>query len=66
MPQKKFMEKTLLLYDKGTKPSQLKVTSQNFSKAENKLIATDQDKQTDTNIQNFGICSITKVDVILP
>ena len=49
MPQK-LTETALLLCDKGTKPSQLKVTSQTFSKAEGKLIATEQDKQTEGNI----------------
>lgn len=59
MPQK-LTEKAVLLCDKGAKPSQLKVTSQTFSKAENKLIATDQDKQAETNIPSFGVCTITK------
>ena len=59
MPQK-LTENALLLCDKGAKPSQLKVTSQTFSKAEDKLIATEQDKQPETNIANFGVCAITK------
>jgi Domain of unknown function (DUF4280) len=59
MPQK-LTEKAILLCDKGAKPSQLKVTSQTFSKAENKLIATEQDKQAETNIPNFGICTVTR------
>jgi len=59
MPQK-LTDKATLFCDKGEKPSQLKVTSQTFSKAENKLIATEQDKQTETNIPNFGTCIITR------
>jgi len=59
MPQK-LTEKAILLCDKGAKPSQLKVTSQTFSKAENKLIATEQDKQPETNIPNFGFCTVTR------
>ena len=58
MPQK-LTETALLLCDKGAKPSQLKVTSQTFSKANGKLIATEQDKQAETNIPNFGVCAIT-------
>ncbi|KMQ69043.1 hypothetical protein ACM39_07155 [Chryseobacterium sp. FH2] len=58
MPQK-LTEKALLLCDKGAKPSQLKVTSQTFSKADEKLIATEQDKQAETNIPNFGACAVT-------
>lgn len=56
----KITEQAILLCDKGAKPSQLKVSSQNFSFAEDKLIATEEDKQAETNIPNFGICSITK------
>lgn len=59
MPHK-LTEKAILFCDKGAKPSQLKVTSQTFSKAENKLIATEQDKQPEINIQSFGTCTITK------
>ncbi|MCY0977041.1 DUF4280 domain-containing protein [Chryseobacterium wangxinyae] len=59
MPQK-LTEKALLLCDKGAKLSQLKVTSQTFSKAEDKLVATEQDKRAETNIPNFGVCAITK------
>ena len=59
MPQK-LTEKALLIYDKGSKPSQLKVTSQTFSKAENKLIATEQDRQPEINIPSFGFCVVTK------
>lgn len=60
MPHK-LTEKALLLCDKGSKPSQLKVTSQTFSKAEDKLIATEQDKQPEINIPSFGVCAVTKI-----
>ena len=59
MPQK-LTETALLLCNKGAIPSQLKVTSQTFSKAEDKLVATEQDKQPETNIPSFGVCTITK------
>lgn len=58
MPQK-LTEQALLLCDKGAKPSQLKVTSQTFCKAEDKLIATEEDKQAETNIPAFGVCTVT-------
>jgi hypothetical protein len=59
MPQK-ITEEAIILCDKGVKPSQLKVTSQTFSKVEGKLIATEQDKQPEINIPSFGVCAITK------
>ena len=59
MPQK-LTEKAMLFCDKGAKPGQLKVTSQMFSKAEDKLVATEQDKQPETNIPSFGVCAVTK------
>ena len=59
MPQK-ITETALLLCDKGAKTSQLKVTSQNFSKANNKLVATENDKNAEINIPNFGICTVTR------
>lgn len=59
MPQK-LTEQAILLCDKGAKPSQLKVTSQDYCKADNKLVATEQDKQAESNIPNFGMCAITK------
>jgi hypothetical protein len=58
MPQK-LTEKATLLCDKGVAPSQLKVTSQTFVKAEDKLVATEHDKQPETNIPNFGACTVT-------
>ena len=59
MPQK-ITESANLHCDKGTTTSQLKVTSQNFCKANDKLIATEQDKEGEVNVPNFGKCSITK------
>jgi hypothetical protein len=53
-------ETALLQCDKGAITTKLAVTSQNFSLAESKLIATEQDKQANVNIQSFSICSITK------
>ncbi|RVU89850.1 DUF4280 domain-containing protein [Flavobacterium columnare] len=58
MPQK-LTENGLLVCNKGTKPSQLKVTSQTFSRVEGKLIATEEDKHPETNILSFGVCTIT-------
>lgn len=59
MPEK-LTEKAILLCNKGAKPSKLIVTSQNFCMIENKLIATEKDKEAESNIQNFGSCAITK------
>lgn len=58
----KITEQAKLTCDKGTAPAQLKVTSQNFCKADNKLIATEMDKQANINIPAFGSCSITQKD----
>lgn len=58
----KITEQAKLICDKGTAPAQLKVTSQNFCKADNKLIATEMDKQANTNIPAFGSCSIMQKD----
>jgi hypothetical protein len=59
MPQK-ITETALLQCDKGSTSSQLKVTSQNFCKADNKLLATEEDKKANKNIMPFGVCSITQ------
>lgn len=59
MPQK-ITEKAILVCDKGAKPSELKVTSQDFGTADGKLIATEKDKQVETNIPNFSACSVTR------
>ena len=55
MPQK-VTQSAQLQCDKGTKLSELKVTSQNFSSVENKLIATEQDAKPNENIMPFGNC----------
>ncbi|MEF9478730.1 DUF4280 domain-containing protein [Chryseobacterium sp. 1B4] len=54
-------ENASLSCDKGVAPSQLKVTSNVFYKADNKLIATEQDKMAAVNISTFGICSVTRI-----
>lgn len=54
-------EKASLSCDKGAAPSTLKVTSNCFYQADGKLIATEEDKQTEINIGSFGICSVTKI-----
>jgi hypothetical protein len=63
MPQK-LTEKAMLVCDKGTAPSTLSVTSQTFSKANDLLIATEQDKQAMVNIASFGVCAITKATCV--
>jgi hypothetical protein len=59
MPEK-LTEQATLICDKGTAPAQLKVTSQTFSYANDKLVATEQDKATNINIASFGVCAITR------
>jgi Domain of unknown function (DUF4280) len=59
MPQK-LTENAILICDKGAIPSLLKVTSHSFCKADGKLVATEQDKQAESNIPSFGVCMITK------
>jgi hypothetical protein len=56
----KLTEQATLICDKGTAPTQLKVTSQQFVMAENKLVATELDKQAIVNIPPMGACTITK------
>lgn len=58
MPNK-LTQDAILFCNKGAKTSILKVTSQNFCRAANKLVATEKDKQPEINIPNFGSCSIT-------
>ncbi|WP_454989799.1 PAAR-like protein [Capnocytophaga sputigena] len=53
------IETTKLKCNKGSLVTELKVTSQNFSTANGKLLATEQDKKPNENIFPFGICSIT-------
>jgi hypothetical protein len=57
MPQK-ITDTAQLSCNQGTVPSNLSVTSQNFSTAEGKHIATEQDKQANTNIKPFGQCKL--------
>lgn len=59
MPQK-ITETATLSCDKGTTVSKLAVTSQNFCMAENKLIATENDKEAEVNIPAFGACKVTR------
>ncbi len=63
MPQK-LTEKAMLVCDKGAAPGMLSVTSQTFSKANDLLIATEQDKQAMVNIPSFGVCAITKATCV--
>lgn len=56
----KITEGALVQCDKGVKPSKLKVSSQDFCQAEGKLIATEEDKQAEVNVPNFGICTVTR------
>lgn len=51
---------TQLKCDKGTSPTPLTVTSQSFMKIEGKLQATEEDKQPNTNIKPFGVCSVLR------
>jgi len=51
-------ETAVLECTEGTATSILSVTSQNFSRAENKLIATEQDKEAYTNIKPFRKCRL--------
>ncbi|SHL93462.1 protein of unknown function [Chryseobacterium carnipullorum] len=57
MPQK-ITDTAQLSCNQGTAPSKLIVTSQNFSTAEGKHIATEQDKQANTNIKPLGQCKL--------
>ena len=59
MPQH-ITDTTQLKCDKGTTPAPIAVTSQSFMHIEGKLQATEDDKQPNTNIKPFGMCSITK------
>ncbi len=59
MPQH-ITDTTQLKCDKGASPTPLTVTSQSFMKIEGKLQATEEDKQPNTNIKPFGICSVLR------
>lgn len=54
------IDTTQLKCDKGASPTPLTVTSQSFMKIEGKLQATEEDKQPNTNIKPFGVCSILR------
>lgn len=51
---------TQLKCDKGSSSTSLTVTSQSFMKIEEKLQATEEDKQPNTNIKPFGMCSVLR------
>ncbi|MGH1516437.1 DUF4280 domain-containing protein [Chryseobacterium sp. JK1] len=59
MPQH-ITDTTQLKCDKGASPTPLTVTSQSFMKIEGKLQATEEDKQPNTNIKPFGMCSVLR------
>lgn len=49
-----------LVCNTGSAASELQVTSQDFSYCNDKLIATEADKEGQTNIPSFGFCKITR------
>lgn len=51
---------TQLKCDKGTSPTPLTVTSQSFMNIDGKLQATEEDRQPNTNIKPFGMCSVLR------
>ncbi|MBV8326546.1 DUF4280 domain-containing protein [Chryseobacterium sp.] len=51
---------TQLKCDKGSTPTPLTVTSQSFMSIDGKLQATEEDRQPNTNIKPFGICSVLR------
>ncbi|WET48452.1 DUF4280 domain-containing protein [Chryseobacterium indologenes] len=57
MPQK-IADSAQLSCSQGTAPSNLSVTSQNFSTVEGKNIATESDKKANVNIKPFGQCKL--------
>lgn len=59
MPQH-ITDTTQLKCDKGTAMTPITVTSQSFMKIEGKLQATEEDKQPNTNIKPFGVCSVLR------
>lgn len=59
MPQH-ITDTTQLKCDKGTSPTPLTVTSQSFMSIDGKLQATEEDKQPNTNIKPFGMCSVLR------
>lgn len=59
MPQY-ITDTTQLKCDKGASPTPLTVTSQSFMKIDGRLQATEEDKQPNTNIKPFGVCSVLR------
>ncbi|MCQ9637338.1 DUF4280 domain-containing protein [Chryseobacterium sp. WG23] len=59
MPQH-ITDTTQLKCDKGTAMTPITVTSQSFMSIDGKLQATEEDKQPDTNIKPFGMCSVLR------
>ncbi|MDR2234822.1 MAG: DUF4280 domain-containing protein [Chryseobacterium sp.] len=59
MPQH-ITDTTQLQCDKGSTSASITVTSQSFMRIEDKLQATEEDKQPNTNIRPFGACSILR------
>lgn len=57
MPQK-VTDTAQLSCNQGMTLSNLSVTSQDFSTAEGKYIATEEDKQANVNIKPFGQCKL--------
>ena len=57
MPQE-ITETAKLQCDQGTVTTILKVTSQQFAKINNKLQATEEDKQANVSIMPFGQCKL--------
>ncbi|MDN3695146.1 DUF4280 domain-containing protein [Chryseobacterium tructae] len=51
---------TQLKCDKGASSTPLTVTSQSFMNIDGKLQATEEDKQPNTNIKPFGLCSVLR------
>jgi len=54
--EKTIVDNSLMQCSLGTKRSQLKVTSQQYSKIQGSLVATEQDKEGIVNIPTFGNC----------
>ncbi|MGH1517855.1 PAAR-like protein [Chryseobacterium sp. JK1] len=47
-------------FSKGASPTPLTVTSQSFMSIDGKLQTTENDKQPNTNIKPFGMCSVLR------
>lgn len=54
------IDTTQLKCDKGTAPAPITVTSQSFMSIEGKLQATEEDKQPNSNIKPFGMCTVLR------